>query len=227
MRYFGGKSKIAKPIAGFLESERLSNQRFVDVFCGGLSISAKMKGCILANDANQALIHLYKSILSGWEIPGSLSLEQYNMAKCLGDADPLKAFAGIGCSFAGKWFGGYAREGNRNFARNARNSLLKKFSDLSPHTTFSCEDYSEIELAGDLVYCEPPYAGTTDYKFGKFDHQRFWAWAREASKKNNVFISEYSAPEDFEIALQIDTKLDIRTKDGNQSRSEKLFRLKS
>ena len=41
------------------------------------------------------------------------------------------SFVGFGCSFAGKWFGGYARSNDkRNYAKMAKNSLNKKIINL-------------------------------------------------------------------------------------------------
>lgn len=46
----------------------------------------------------------------------------------------------------------------------------------------------------DVVYCDPPYAGTTGYG-REFDHEAFWQWCR--TRDFPVYVSEYRAPEDF------------------------------
>ena len=43
--------------------------------------------------------------------------------------------------------------------------------------------------------CDPPYAGTWEYKAGGFDHQAFYDWCLKQDAL--VFISEYSMPDDF------------------------------
>ena len=64
-----------------------------------------------------------------------------------------------------------------------------------------------------LIYCDPPYAGTTKYRFGSFDSNSFWQWCRDMSKKGNtVIVSEYNAPDDFNCIWSKETKTDIRTK---------------
>ena len=45
-----------------------------------------------------------------------------------------------------------------------------------------------------LIYCDIPYKGTNCGKYAGFDHERFFEWARE---QDNIFISEYSMPDDF------------------------------
>ena len=59
----------------------------------------------------------------------------------------------------------------------------------------------------------------------KMDYERFWNWVREISKKNWVFISEQTAPDDFEVIWEQQVK---RTagKDNTFKAVEKLFRLK-
>lgn len=56
-------------------------------------------------------------------------------------------------------------------------------------------DYSEyVHEEGDVVYCDPPYAGTSGYG-REFDHEAFWQWCR--TRDFPVYVSEYRAPEDF------------------------------
>lgn len=48
---------------------------------------------------------------------------------------------------------------------------------------------------------------------------------RDWSKNNDVYISEYNAPDDFKCVLEIPTKTDIRNnKNKMESRIEKLFK---
>lgn len=57
-------------------------------------------------------------------------------------------------------------------------------------------DYQDVKILPDsVVYCDPPYYGTAEYKDGGFDHRRFWDWVR--TRDFPVYVSEYAAPEDF------------------------------
>lgn len=60
------------------------------------------------------------------------------------------------------------------------------------------KDYREVEIpSGAVVYCDPPYAGTSGYGNAAFDHEAFYGWARAVSRTHILFVSEYSMPEDF------------------------------
>ena len=92
-------------------------------------------------------------------------------------------------------------------------------------------DYKDLNPNDMIIYCDPPYRGTTQYDkniVGEFDHDEFWDTMRKWSKNNTVLISEYDAPQDFEIVWQKDVKLDIRNKNNEkQERIENLFKYKS
>lgn len=74
-----------------------------------------------------------------------------------------------------------------------------------------------------LIYCDPPYVDTTKYSTGKFNTNHFWETVREWSQNNIVFVSEYKAPDDFTAVWQKEIKLAVRSKDGCEPRTEKLF----
>jgi DNA adenine methylase len=171
-------------------------------------------------------------IITGWIPPEILTEEEYKKIQSIkDDNDPLTAFAGFGCSFGGKWFGGYARSNNRqSYAKNAHNSCLKKIKLLnSENTVFIHSDYKNMTYPSRFViYTDPPYANTTGYgATGLFNNNEFWEFCRELNNKGcKVFISEYTAPEDFKVVLEIPTKLSMHVKDGKSSkRTEKLFTL--
>ena len=78
-----------------------------------------------------------------------------------------------------------------------------------------------------LGQCDPPYQGTTGYKTGAFDHDKFFEWCREQAKKNVVFVSEYNAPDDFECVWQgeIKTNFASNRKAATHKAVEKLFKV--
>lgn len=194
MRYMGGKTRIAKQLASIINLVREPGQWVWDPFCGGLSMSVSLsaKGPVWSTDSNAALIALYQAVKAGWQPPESVSREEYQAAKALPDSDPLKAFCGFGCSFGGKWFGGYARSGNRNYAANCAGSLkatpFKKLK-LSCVNLLRCEP----RPTNVLLYLDPPYSGTTGYK-DAFDSDLFFRRAADWSAFTHVFISEYASP---------------------------------
>ena len=229
MQYFGGKAKIAKYIVPYLEGVRKENQIFVEPFVGGANIVSQMSGKRKAYDFNEYLIEMYKGVQNGYELPDSLTEEEYKYIREHKDEDKvLTGFVGFGCSFAGKWFGGYARnKQNHNYCKASKNSLMKKMSTMID-VEFDWRDYKSLFLKGCLIYCDPPYANTTKYTgVPDFDSEEFWNIMRAWSKDNDVYISEYEAPDDFVSVLDIPTKTNIRDKsDSVCSRVEKLFKYK-
>lgn len=225
MRYLGGKEKIAKIICDYLESVRKPNQLFVDLTVGGASIISKMSSPKVAYDIHKPLIHLYNALSSGHiELPDTVSELQYHSAKSYEDSDPIKAFIGFGCSFSGKYFAGYAKSSNRNYAKNAKNSLIKKFKTLKG-VNFECQSLFDYVGSGNLIYIDPPYIGTTKYSIN-FDYDLFWDKVRELSINNDVYISEYTAPNDFKCVLQMEKIRGLRNSKGEQIKTlEKLWRL--
>ena len=75
---------------------------------------------------------------------------------------------------------------------------LESLERLEQHDSIivaTSSDYREyVHEEGDVVYCDPPYAGTGGYG-REFDHEAFWQWCR--TRDFPVYVSEYHAPEDF------------------------------
>ena len=230
MQYFGGKQRISKQIVEVLNEYRKDNQPLVEPFVGGCNIISKMSGERYCYDINEYLIEMYKAVQNGWTPPAIITEEEYDYIRNNKDKDkPLTGFVGIGCSYSGKWFGGYARnKTGRNYCLNAHNSILKQLNEIRD-IKFDCKDYKDLEFDDCLIYCDPPYKDTTKYPIiGEFNTEEFWNVMRNWSKNNTVIISEYEAPYDFECIKEIHTKTDIRNSDGKrESRVERLFKFKN
>lgn len=227
MQYLGGKEKISKKICNFLESVRKPGQLFVDLTVGGCSIISKMQYPKEGYDLHPALISLYKKLCEGdVELPDIITQEEYKAARAFSDDNPLKAFIGFGCSFSGRYFKGFARNSRGcNYAKSAKNSLIKKFKTLQ-NVKFEQLDLFLYEGCGNLIYIDPPYKGTTKYSI-KFDYNLFWNKVRELSKNNDVYVSEYNAPDDFLCVLELKKKLGLRKLDKGQVVTiEKVFKYK-
>ena len=224
MQYLGGKSKIRKQVATFLEAMRQPKQEYLEPFVGGGWVLQEMTGVRYASDGNIALIAMYKALQLGWEPPVFVSEEDYNNIKMINDVEnPMTAFCGVGCSFGGKWFGGYARYKTRNYAAESRRNILKQLP-LIKDVIFSSCDYRQHSPENMLVYCDPPYESTTSYgAFDGFDHSAFWETMRQWSENNTVVISEYSAPDDFICMAEFSSRMGLTTNKKRPVRQEKLF----
>ena len=83
------------------------------------------------------------------------------------------------------------------------------------------------KIKGYVIYCDPPYRGTTKYATKEFPYDEFYDWCREMSKDNIVLISEYNMPDDFECVWQKETKVNFDSNrvsnDSKNNRIEKLL----
>jgi len=201
MQYNGGKGSCAKELAYLLRSRSGPAMSYWEPFCGACNVIAELPyfPWRIASDLDLSIISLLEAVQMGWEPPVSVSEEEYQRVRNeVDESEPLHAFCKYGCSFGGKPWGGYARSGDRNYAMNARNSLLKQASKLRA-VQFISGAYDEVKVDADIIYCDPPYKGTTQVGAGgKFDTSAFWDWVRNRSKESMVFVSELFAPEDFE-----------------------------
>jgi len=197
MQYLGGKSRLGKHIAQAIRAhgKHVQGTPIWEPFCGGLGCTPYLAtlGPIICSDVNPALISLYRAVRAGWVAP-DVDEDLYRAAKALPDSDPLKAFAGFGCSFGGKYFGGYARQNTTySFSNGARNALSKQ---VPAAFSFDCWSFfDQVPQAGVTLYLDPPYAETTGYSTGAFDNEAFWLRAEEWSKYTHVYVSEFKAPE--------------------------------
>jgi DNA adenine methylase len=228
MQYLGGKSRIAKDISAII-NQYSKDKDFYSLFCGTCSVESlvvsKNKTC---NDSQEYLIELWKYIQAGNILPDEITEDQYRFYKSNKDMHKaISAFVGFGCSFGGKWWGGYARQTKGlNYAKTAKNSLLKKYRGLQ-NANFLCQDYRNVKIENNsVIYCDPPYENTTKYSNSKeFNHQEFWEYMRTLGKDNIVFISEINAPEDFEIVWQKEFTRNLEATNVFTS-VEKLFKLR-
>lgn len=240
MKYMGSKKRHAKELLPIILKDRLEGQYYVEPFAGGMNMIDKVDGCRIANDINKYVIDFFIHLQKGWTPPEHITISQYNFYKNNKDFDlKMTAWAGICCSYGGKWFGGYIndyKENRRlkngrlpNHQTESRNSVIKQIKSMEK-VSLSSIDYLSMEIPqNSLIYCDPPYENTTSYK-DKFDHFIFWEWCRKKTIEGHmVFISEYSAPNDFICVKEIltNTQLGNGCNTGSQLKTEKLFIHKS
>ena len=251
MQYMGGKSRIAQSIADIISmtggqheiprrqiQNRAGHRKrdlseggdcFVSLFCGSCAVESKVQGFSrkILNDRHQYLIALLQGVQRGYELPESITPEQYRHIREHKDDDPtLAGFVGFGCSFGGKWFGGYARNATgTNYAAQSKRSLLKDMATLQD-ATFVCADYRRVCIPPRaVIYADPPYNNTTGYHGDRFDSAEFWIAMRLlADTGHTVFVSEQEAPPDIQCVWE---RKFTRTLDRNKSNqfsvTEKLF----
>jgi DNA adenine methylase len=222
----GSKNKIAKLILPILNSER-KNSTWVEPFVGGANMIDKASGDRIGNDTHFYLIELLKAVRDGWRPPENITKEEYYKIKENEKDFPpeLVGFAGFLCSFGGKWWGGFAKNSkNDNYAARGSRCLIKQSKNLQGVNFFYGSYLDLVIPANSLIYCDPPYEGTTKYA-NKFNHDEFWEWCRKQKENGHkIFISEYNAPKDFKCLLEVELKTTL-DKNSQYSRLEKLFTL--
>ncbi len=225
MRYVGGKGKTGRAIVNEMLKRFPAIKYYIEPFVGACNTLIHVPGPRLAIDSNPYLIHMWQAVQQGWLPPDKVSESLYQRVKNSPDDDPpLTAFIGFACSFGAKWFGGYARGDSRNYAAEGLRGILKKAPHLED-VIFHCGDYREAEIPpGGLVYCDPPYGGTTGYDAVKsFDTPTFWAWAKTLEVP--TFVSEYAAPDPWEVVWSKTRAASLDLNTGGKQAIERLFML--
>jgi len=187
----------------------------------------------IGNDSNEYLIQFWKQIQEGWNpLDINMTKDFYTKVKDNKDSYPkhIVALAGLCATYNAKWFGGYAgivhtKIGTeRNYYDEAVRNVINQ-KEFVQDVEFTCMNYLNTIYMNAVIYCDPPYKGTTKYK-DDFNHDEYWDWVRTMSKDNIVICSEYEAPEDFDCiwSKELTTTLD---KNSRSKSVEKLFMLKN
>jgi len=228
MKYMGSKNRIAKYILPIMLKDRKDGQCWVEPFVGGANIIDKVDGKRIGSDFNEYNICLFRGIQDGFIPPDVVSENEYKEARLSKEVTPLISFIGYGCSYSGKWFGGFAR-GNtskgvaRNYCLESKNNILKQKKGIENIDFIHCSYQDLIIPSNSIIYCDPPYEGTTSYK-DKFSHTEFWQWCRNKAKEGHtVFISEYNAPDDFKCVWEKEVNSSLTKDTGSKKATEKLF----
>ena len=236
MQYVGSKGRLSKELAPIIQSYIFENTRgYLEPFVGGANMIDKINhekriGC----DIHEELIELLKFAQSNIDkFPKTISEEEYHLVRQNKDNYPkwyvgLVGFCG---SFGAKYFGGFARRSNRDdVPAQAIRSLVKQSINIK-NVNFINKSFLDLPLdkiKGYVIYCDPPYKGTLEYKNSNFPYDEFYKWCIEASKNNIVLISEYSMPEQFKCIWSKELKTTMGSgvneyKDDSNVRVEKLF----
>ena len=232
MRYYGGKARIAKKVAEFINGQLQDGQAYYEPFCGACNVTQHIDKDreVHASDSNKYLIAFWQAVQAGWQPPSVVSEAEYLRVKANKDEDlAVSAFVGFGCSFAGKFFRGYARGGEgRSYSANAANSTAKKAKGLGS-VAFDCQPFEKVQVTpGSLVYCDIPYRNTEGYSkaAGGFDHDSFYHWGKKLIEEGStVLVSEYShnVPEGAEVIWSKASKQDMRSGEGTRKETEEVI----
>lgn len=200
MQYMGGKGKIARRVVDAILADTSERAVWFEPFVGGGNVLEKAAPHFsksVAMDAHPDLIMMWQAVAEGFDPPEFVSRETYNSLR-RAEPSAKRGFVGFGASFGGKWFGGYGvsprdgevcRQSYRTVVRQAR--VIRANDVRFVHATFGAYE----PPPGTVVYCDPPYAGTTKYSVSDFDYEYFYATLGRWALTCPVYVSEYSIPE--------------------------------
>ena len=238
-RYHGGKQRIGKEIAKII-SEKVSETDieivgYCEPFCGMLGVyqhipkyfeNRDMK--YKAGDMNESVNMMWKAAQEGWIPPNSCSDEKYNELQNDETSSAEKGYIGHQFSFGGIYFGKFVGNYGYSTTMKLQPKKICKIAEDLIDVEFTAGSYIQFsDLENYIIYCDPPYKSTEcryyneDRSRLKFDSDSFWEWIRRMSKTNVIFVSEYSAPDDFECVFE--KKKTYVTNRRVASGSEKLF----
>ena len=236
MKYMGSKNRIAKYILPIILKDRGINQWYVEPFFGGGNSMQHVEGKRLGGEANFFIASMWNKLINGWT-PETITREQYQYIKNTDDPidEHVIGWTATACSYSGKWFGGFAgkvatKGGLRDYQAEAFANVRKQLPKLKGVEVIGCS-YNELIIPpNSIIYSDPPYWGTTQYK-DVFNSAEHFEWCRQKSKQGHlVFISEYTAPDDFVCVWQQEVKSSLSANGkagGNKVSIEKLFVHKS
>ena len=246
MKYMGSKNRIAKDICRVIEREISQSNcglAWVEPFVGGgnmlMYVSEYRRK--IASDINKyaidALISIRDHVAELPKTNKDFTEDNYKQLRS-SCAYRHKGYAGFALSYGGKWMGGWCRDktGKRDYVNESYRNALKQ-SPYLQNVELSVGDYKQIETPyPSVIYCDPPYFGTTKYSTGVsgfsrgsvsgFNHTEFFEWCRmKASEGHYVFISEYEAPDDFKCLWSKEITSSLTANTGHKKGIEKLFTL--
>jgi len=223
----GSKNRIAKEILPIMLEKR-ENRTWVEPFVGGANMIDKVKGKRIGADINpyliDALIAIRDCVIDLPKNNKEFTEENYKELR-KSDNYKYKGYAGFAFSYSGKWLGGWSRDSlnKRDYVNESYKNAINQ-SPLLQGVRLVNESYLDLQIPeNSLIYCDPPYEGTTKYK-DSFNHTEFWDWCRQKAKEGHiVFVSEYNAPNDFKCVWEKKIVSSLTKDTGSKVATERLF----
>lgn len=236
MRYVGGKTKLATHILGEIQKLRQpEHNTYIEPFLGGANsfcVIAPHFDRAIGIEANESIAMMWQAVVDGRYPPEEVSEDFYREMR---HAPPsaLRGFVGVGSSFGAKWFGGYARGKTasgewRNYASESARAIEKQRPGMCG-ADIRYGDYSSAPVNEScVVYCDPPYLGTTQYSGAlAFDHDELYkvceSWADTGAL---VLVSEYRAPSSWDVIAEWEHRQSVSAVVDRKVTVERLFRVR-
>jgi len=187
LKWAGGKRWLAPKIALLYEAYALMGRRFVEPFCGGLSVSLGIQPKrALLNDINPYAISLYKWLQQGFIIESSFENDRDFYDACRREFNSLAIKGRVNDKRTAELFYYLNRTGFNGLCRFNRsggfNVPFGKYKTITYQKDFTA--YSEVlapweflcghfttvpKVPGDFIYADPPY----DVPFRQYSKEGF------------------------------------------------------
>lgn len=232
MRYVGGKSRQAKLVREVVAERAGGRPNYLEPFVGGGSVFAVVAPLFtvaVGADVCPEVPCFWEAVRDGWVPPDTMSRETWEALRGSDDVTPLRAWAAFAGSYKGLYFSSYgAVSPGRNYLAESQRATARKAAGLTGEgVVFAHAPYDVWSVDESwVVYCDPPYAGTTSYPGagGAFDHGAFWDVCADWSAAGAlVLVHEYTAPDGWEPVLTTTRTATLSSQGGTQSRREILF----
>ena len=233
MSYIGGKARGSKHILAVLNDPRFDGYDYVEPFVGMAHVLRRVanKRTYSASDANPLVMRLLAAVQADEALP-AISKERYAQLRARGEPSLERAVAAFQYSYNGREWGGYVSTYTRKNGTvdDIPKSRANHYAALRASPAFQsaalshCDYRAHTPHAQCLVYCDPPYQGTTGYAgAGAFDHAAFWRTVRAWSAHAVVLVSEYAAPPDFACVASMPKPSCLAGGHKQTARVERLF----
>lgn len=149
----------------------------------------------IGNDIHKELIAMWNELQKGWIPPSHITEEEYISVRDNKEKYPdyYVGYVGYHATFGSKYFAGYARSFKadgvtpRDQSNEAYRNTMKQVPSIKD-VLFTHGDYKEHKIKNAVIYCDPPYQGTTKYETETFNYDEFWNWCRRMSKENWLLL---------------------------------------
>jgi DNA adenine methylase len=204
--YLGSKADHADEILKIILAKRKPEQAYVEPFVGGANVICRVPdadGPRIGADINPYMIALHTALGNGWIPPKTMDEATYTKIKKNPKKYPpeLVGFAATGTVVGSMWFGQYIEFNDKKGTSRcglAQAYALRDAPGLKG-AKFICSNYDQLDVpTNSLIYCDPPYLGTTGYMDEhqeKWRAYKFWQWAdKMVDDGHTIFVSEYTSP---------------------------------
>ena len=241
MHYYGGKYKSGKDISNILKSitNEIKIKGYIEPFCGALGVMRHMTNNYFkcyAFDGCEDIILLWKSVQNNKFKKPNITKNKWLELKKTNKPSALRAYAGFGLSYGGRWFSAYSQDyfdrtlTKRNQNDESYNSINNKIKNNINNVIFEHRDYKnhlkDIEKGGYLIYCDPPYVNSFEKHKGskhKFDCKEFWDIIKKWKNWGNIIVvSERKAPKEYKC-IWSKKIYNSSTNKSNETYTDKLY----